>query len=62
MKLVLQILVSLLLHPIAMVLMVINVVGRDDLKFWQKIGWTVVTLAWGIGPIIYITLGGGSLW
>jgi hypothetical protein len=62
MKLLLQILVSLILHPVAMVLMIINVVGRGDLNFWQKVIWIVLTPVWGLTPILYVTVGGGSLW
>ena len=62
MKLVLEFLVSLILHPIALVLMIVNILGRDDLDGGKKIVWTLVGLVWGIGPILYITVGEGALW
>jgi hypothetical protein len=62
MKMLLQVLVSIILHPIALVLMIVNVLGRDDLGGAQKIVWIVVGLIWGIGPILYIVFGGGELW
>jgi hypothetical protein len=62
MKLVLEILVSILLHPIAFVLALINIAGRQDLTTLQKILWAVLCIFWGIGPILYVLLGGGQLW
>jgi hypothetical protein len=62
MKLVLEILLSIVLHPIAFVLALINIVGRDDLNTGQKVIWAIVCLIWGIGPILYVLVGGGRLW
>lgn len=62
MKLLLEILVSIVLHPIAFVLALINIAGREDLTVVQKILWSVLCFFWGIGPILYIALGGGRLW
>jgi hypothetical protein len=62
MKLLLQILVSIILHPIAMILMFVNLIGRDDIDGGKKIIWAIVALLWGIGPILYITIGDGALW
>lgn len=62
MKLLLQILVALILHPVAFVLALINIAGRNDLNDVQKIIWAVLTFVWGIGPILYVLVGGGSLW
>ena len=61
-KLILQILVSAILHPIAVVLMWLNLAGRSDLNQTQKIIWAIVGVFWGIGPILYILVGDGSLW
>jgi hypothetical protein len=61
-KIFLEILLSLLLHPIAMVLMWINVFGRTDLNLPQKLLWILVSIVWGIGPILYTIAGGGALW
>jgi hypothetical protein len=62
MKLLLEIVVSAVLHPVAFVLALINIAGREDLNGLQKVLWIVISLFWGIGPILYIVLGGGRLW
>jgi hypothetical protein len=62
MKLLIEILLAIFLHPIAFVLCLINILGRSDLGGIQKIVWIVVTFIWGIGPIIYLLAGGGELW
>ena len=62
MKLVFEILISAILHPIAVVLMWINLAGRSDLSDAQKVVWALVGLIWGIGPILYILVGDGALW
>jgi hypothetical protein len=61
-KLVIEILISLFLHPIAFILAIINIVGRGDLSLLQKVLWSVVSVVWGVGPILYVLLGGGALW
>lgn len=62
MKLVLEILVAVILHPVAVVLAWINLAGRSDLTTSEKILWGIVCIVWGIGPILYILLGRGTLW
>jgi hypothetical protein len=62
MKLLFEILLSILLHPIAMILMWINLVGRGDLTTFQKVIWFVVSIVWGLGPILYLLVAEGSLW
>jgi hypothetical protein len=62
MKLVLEIIVSVLLHPIAMVLMWINVLTRSDLDTFKKVVWLIVSVVWGLGPILYILVADGALW
>jgi hypothetical protein len=62
MKLLVEILLSVFLHPIAMVLTWINILGRGDLNGLQKLLWIIICTVWGIGPILYILLGGGDLW
>jgi hypothetical protein len=62
MKIVLELLVSIILHPIAFVLALINIIGREDLSGGQKWIWAIVCLIWGIGPILYFLVGGGALW
>ncbi len=62
MKLLLEVVVSIVLHPIAMVLAWINIAGRSDLTSGMKILWGVLSIIWGIGPILYILVGGGEIW
>ncbi len=62
MKTLLEILLSLVLHPIALILMLVNLVGRTDIGGSTKIVWALIGLVWGIGPILYFTIGGGELW
>lgn len=62
MKLLIEILLAIFLHPIAFVLCLINILGRGDLTALQKLVWIVVTLIWGIGPILYVLVGGGRMW
>jgi hypothetical protein len=62
MKLLIEILLAIFLHPIAFVLCLINIVGRSDLSGLQKLVWAIVTLIWGIGPILYVLVGDGRMW
>ncbi|HKF78274.1 MAG TPA: PLDc N-terminal domain-containing protein [Candidatus Dormibacteraeota bacterium] len=62
MKFLVEILLAVFLHPIAFVLCLLNILGRDDLTGLQKLVWAVVTLVWGIGPILYLLVGGGTFW
>lgn len=62
MKGILQFLFSLILHPVAMIMAWMNIVGRSDLNGIQKILWCALCIIWGIGPILYITVGKGELW
>ena len=62
MKIFLEIVVSIILHPVAFILALINILGRRDLSDPQKIIWAIVCLVWGIGPILYFLVGGGTLW
>jgi hypothetical protein len=62
MKLLFEILVSVVLHPIAMVLMWINLAGRSDMSVGKKIIWVIVSILWGVGPILYVLVGDGKLW
>jgi hypothetical protein len=58
-----EILVSIVLHPVAVVLAWLNLIVRNDMGTLAKIIWAVVLFfAWGIGPIVYILFGGGTLW
>ena len=62
MKLLLEILLSIFLHPIAMILMWINLIARKDLVTFKKVVWFIVSLIWGLGPILYILVAEGALW
>jgi hypothetical protein len=62
MKLFLEILVAIILHPLALILMLLNLIGRSDIDGGKKIVWALVGIIWGIGPILYITVGEGTLW
>ena len=62
MKLLLEILISVLLHPLAFLLALINIMGRNDLTGGQKLLWAILCIFWGIGPILYVLLGDGALW
>gem|GEM_PF-401796 len=61
-KLFLEILISLILHPVALVLMWINLVVREDMSTFKKIIWAIVGIVWGLGPILYILVAEGALW
>lgn len=62
MKLLFEILISVFLHPIAMILMWINLIARGDMATYKKIIWFVVSIIWGLGPILYLVVAEGSLW
>jgi hypothetical protein len=62
MKLLIEVIIALVLHPIAVVLTWFNLAGRGDIGGARKLIWAVVALAWGVGPILYILLDDGSLW
>jgi len=61
-KLLIEILLAIFLHPIAFVLCLIDMLGRTDLTGLQKLVWAIVTFVWGIGPILYVLVGGGEMW
>jgi hypothetical protein len=44
------------------VLCLVNILGRSDLSGLQKAVWIVVALVWGVGPILYVLVGGGTMW
>lgn len=62
MKLIFEILISIFLHPIAMILMWINLARRGDMDQTRKIIWVLVSILWGLGPILYLLIEDGSLW
>jgi len=62
MKFILEVLLAIFLHPIAVVLAWINLAGRSDMSIIAKVLWAVLCILWGIGPILYLLLGDGDLW
>ncbi len=62
MKFLLEVLMAVILHPIAVIWMWINLAGRTDIGGGKKILWAILGLVWGIGPILYILIGDGVLW
>jgi hypothetical protein len=62
MKLLIEILLAIFLHPVAFVLCIINILSRTDLSGLKKVLWIVITFFWGIGPILYILLADGAFW
>jgi len=62
MKLLLEILLSIILHPVPMILMWINLAARDDMSSGKKVIWFIVSIVWGLGPILYILVADGGLW
>lgn len=61
-KLIVEILLAIFLHPVAWVLCVINIVTRTNIGGLKKVLWIIITFFWGIGPILYILLGDGAFW
>ncbi len=61
-KLIVEILLAIFLHPVAFILCVIDIVNRDDLSGLWKVLWIVITFIWCIGPILYVLLGRGKFW
>jgi hypothetical protein len=61
-KLIVEILMAIFLHPLAWILCIINIVNRTDLSGAWKLLWILITFFWGIGPILYVLIGGGEFW
>jgi hypothetical protein len=61
-KLIVEILMAIVLHPLAYILCIINIVSRKDLGGGWKVLWILITFFWGIGPILYVLFGGGEFW
>jgi len=61
-KLIVEILLAIFLHPLAFILAVIDIVNRTDMGGVAKFLWIIISFFWGIGPILYILLGRGKLW
>ena len=61
MKLVLEILLAIILHPVATILTWVNLLGRSDIRGGRKFIWAIIAL-FPIGPILYILVGDGAFW
>jgi len=61
-KFLVEVLMAIFLHPVAFVLCVINIVNRTDMSGLSKVLWIIISFFWGIGPILYLLLGGGKFW
>ena len=61
-KVIVEVLMAIFLHPIAFVLCIVNIVNRKDLSGLSKVLWIIITFFWGIGPILYLLLGRGKFW
>jgi len=61
-KFIVEVLLAIFLLPVAFVLAVIDIVNRKDMGGLAKFLWIIISFFWGIGPILYIVLGGGKLW
>jgi len=48
------------LHPIAVILIWINLAGRTDLTTFQKVAWAILAII-PLVPFVYV-LTGGDLW
>lgn len=62
MKLLIEILLAIFLHPVAVVLAWINIATRGDMDGPKKLLWALVCVLWGVGPILYMLLAEGTLW
>ena len=61
-KFIVEVLMAIFLHPLAYILCIINIVNRNDMSGLSKVLWIIITFFWGIGPILYIIIGGGKFW
>jgi hypothetical protein len=61
-KLLFEIILAIFLHPIAVILVWIQLARRRDMGLFQKILWGLVSLIWGVGPLLYVFLGEGEFW
>ncbi len=53
-------LVVCFIHPLAVILMWVDLLTRDDLTGWQKLAWGLFALI-PLVPFLYV-LTGGELW
>jgi phospholipase D-like protein len=61
-KLLVEVVLAIFLHPLAFILCIVDIVNRTDLSGFWKFLWILITFVWGIGPILYILFGRGKFW
>ena len=63
MKLLAEVLIALFLHPLAAILAIVNIIQRQDLSPVEQAVWLLLCIFfWGVGPVLYVLVGRGSLW
>jgi hypothetical protein len=61
-KLLVEVLLAIFLHPVAFILCVVDIVNRTDMSGFWKVLWILIAFVWGIGPILYVLFGRGKFW
>ena len=62
MKLIIELILAVIFHPIAVIFAWVNLIVRKDMSDGKKILWAFVCLLWPIGVFLYILLADGALW
>ena len=52
MGVLIEIVFAIVLHPLAVILVWINLSQRTDLGFVRKLLWGLLSLVWGVGPLL----------
>ena len=52
--LIVDILLAIFLHPLAFLLICIELLNRNDMSLLKKFVWGGICLIWGVGPILYV--------
>ena len=58
---IIEIILALFLHPLAVIGVWYDLANRTDLSFGKSFLWAVIALVWGIGPILYVILDHGKI-
>ena len=58
----LQLLLAVLFHPLAVVMVWVNLAQRSDLGPRMKTFWVCASFVWIFGPLSYISMGRGKFW
>jgi hypothetical protein len=61
-KFMLQFLMAFLVHPLAAILIWVNLAARSDIGPRLKAFWVFMSFIWLFGPLAYIAIGGGRFW